>query len=125
MNLQDLVIRHARQRPDDIAVKGPDMSLTYGELDCLANRFAHGLAELGVRSGDRVGIWLGKSARAVAAMQAVLRLSAIYVPLDPLSPGTRIQTIIQDCDMRALVTTEKRAQAVLTDDLQHLACLCV
>lgn len=125
MSLRDLVIRNAQNRPDDLAVKGPDMNLTYGELDRLANRLAHALAELGVRSGDRVGIWLGKSARAVAAMQAVLRLSAIYVPLDPLSPGTRIRAIVQDCDMRALVTTQKRAQALLTDDLQHLACLCV
>src|SRR5436305_9608908 len=125
MNLQDLVIRHARQRPDDIAVKGPDTSLTYSELDCLANRFARALTELGVRRGDRVGIWLRKSASAVAVMQAVLRLGAIYVPLDPLSPGARIGTIVRDCGMRALVTTRQRAQALLTDDLRHVARLCV
>ncbi len=123
MNLQDLVIRRAQETPDALAVKGPDTSLTYRELDRLANRFAHALAHLGVRRGDRVGIWLEKSARAVAAMQAVLRLYAIYVPLDPLSPAARIGTIVRDCDMRALVTTKRRAQAVLTDDLQQLACL--
>jgi amino acid adenylation domain-containing protein len=108
-----------------MAVKGSDMSLTYSKLDRLANRCAHALAELGVRRGDRVGIWLPKSARGVAVMQAVLRLCAIYVPLDPLSPTTRIRTILQDCGLRALVTTQKRAQAVLIDDLQQVACLCV
>jgi amino acid adenylation domain-containing protein len=111
--------------PNVLAVKGPDTSLTYGQLDDLANRFAHALAQLGVRRGDRVGIWLGKSARAVAAMQGVLRLCAIYVPLDPLSPAARIRTIVQDCDMRALVTTQQRGQVVLTGDLQHVACLCL
>ena len=125
MILRDLVVQSAQKMPDALAVKGPDTSLTYDELDDLANRFAHALAELGVRRGDRVGIWLGKSAHAVAAMQGVLRLCAIYVPLDPLSPAARIRTIVQDCDMCALVTTQRRGQAVLTGDLQHVACLCL
>lgn len=125
MILRDLVIQRAQQMPDALAVKGHDTSLTYGQLDNLANRFAHALAELGVRRGDRVGIWLRKSTRAVAAMQGVLRLGAIYVPLDPLSPVARIHLIVQDCAMRALVTTQQRGQAVLTDDLQQVACLCL
>ncbi len=125
MNLSDLVIWNAQKEPDHLAVKGSDTSLTYGELDCLANRLAHALAKLGVRCGDRVGIWLGKTAYAVAVMQAVLRLRAIYVPLDPLSPATRIQTIVRDCAMHTLVTTKKRAQNVLTDGLQDIACLCI
>lgn len=124
MILRDLVIQSAQKRSDALAVKGPDMSLTYGQLDDMANRFAHALAELGIRRGDRVGIWLGKSACAVAAMQGVLRLGAVYVPLDPLSPAARIRTIMQDCDMRALVTTQRRRQAVLTGNLRDLACLC-
>lgn len=125
MNLRDLVRQSAQRRPDAMAVSGPDIRLTYSELDRLANRCTHALAELGVRRGDRVGIWLPKSARAVAVMQAVLRLSAVYVPLDPLSPTERIRTIIQDCEMRVLVCTQKRAEAVLTDDVQHVACICV
>jgi amino acid adenylation domain-containing protein len=123
MILRDFIIQNAQKVPDTLAVKGPDMSLTYGQLDDLANRFAHALAALGVRHGDRVGIWLSKSARAVAAMQGVLRLGAIYVPLDPLSPAARIRTIVQDCDMHVLVTTQQRGQTVLTDSLQHMACL--
>src|SRR5690348_12236582 len=125
MILRDLVIQRAQKMPDALAVKGPDTSLTYGQLDSLANRFAHALAKLGVRRGDRVGIWLRKSARAVAVMQGVLRLGAIYVPLDPLSPVARIHLIVQDCAMRALVTTQQQGQAVLTDDLQQVACLCL
>ncbi len=125
MNLQDLVIKSAQSQPTALAVKGPDISLTYEELDHLANQIAHALSTLGVKQGDRVGIWLGKSARAVAAMQAVLRLHAIYVPLDPLSPATRIRTILQDCAMCALVTTQARAEIVLTDDFQHISCLSI
>ncbi len=125
MSLRDLVISSAKNTPEAIAVKGPDSTLSYNQLDSLANRFAHALSELGVRPGDRVGIWLEKSASAVAAMQGILRLNAVYVPLDPLSPAARIHTIICDCEMRALVTTQKRAEVVLTGDLRHVACLCL
>ncbi|HET8840408.1 MAG TPA: amino acid adenylation domain-containing protein [Ktedonobacteraceae bacterium] len=125
MSLRDLVIHSAQRVSDALAVKGHDASLTYKELDGLANRLAHALAERGVGPGDRVGIWLGKSAYAVAAMQGILRLNAIYVPLDPLSPAARIRTIIGDCAMRALVTVQQRADAVLTDDLQDVASLCI
>lgn len=125
MNLRDLVLRSAQKRPEALAVKEHNKSLTYRELDSLANRLAHALASLGVGAGDRVGIWLDKSLSTVAVMQGILRLNAIYVPLDPLSPAARIRTIISDCSMRALVTVQQRASVVLTSDLRDVACLCL
>lgn len=125
MSLKDLLILSAKRTPDALAVKGPDDSLTYGELDQLANRIAWALDDSGVRKGDRVGIWLDKSVRAVAAMQGVLRLGAAYVPLDPLSPASRVRTILQDCDMRAFVSTAKGAEATLKGGTENVASLCV
>lgn len=125
MSLRNLVIQSAKRAPDALAVKGPDGSLTYSELNSLSNRFAHALMSLGVCHGDRVGIWLEKSSCAVAAMQGVLRLGAIYVPLDPLSPASRIRTILRDCTVRALVTTRERSEEALKDKLQQVACLCL
>ena len=58
-------------------------------------------------------------------MQGILRLNAIYVPLDPLSPVARIRTIIDDCTMRALVTSRQRADAITGNELAQLACLCI
>ncbi len=124
-NLKDLLIQSAQRTPDAIAIKGPDGIMTYREIDIMANRMAWALAEIGVRSGDRVGIWLDKSVRAVAAMQGVLRLGAAYVPLDPLAPPSRTQNIVRDCAMRALVSTKKRATEILTDELEQVACLFV
>ncbi|HJT58390.1 MAG TPA: amino acid adenylation domain-containing protein [Ktedonobacteraceae bacterium] len=127
MSLRDLVMHSAKSTPEALAVKGPDTSITYAELDSLANRFARALLKLGVRRGDRVGIWLEKSAYTIVAMQGALRLGAIYVPLDPLSPAARIHTILCDCDVRVLVTMQSRAEAVLShgSGLQHMVCLCL
>ncbi|NMF62559.1 D-alanine--poly(phosphoribitol) ligase (plasmid) [Brasilonema octagenarum UFV-E1] len=124
MSLQNFLILSAKRTPDALAIRGPDGSITYGELDRLANRIAKALTALGVCRGDRVGIWLDKSVRAVATMQGVLRLGAAYVPIDPLGPAVRTRTILKDCAVKALITTEKRAEATLTNDLECVACLC-
>jgi len=118
------VLRHAAATPAALAVAGPDGSLTYGELDRLARRIARWLVARGVGRGDRVALWLEKSALAVAAMQAVLRCGAGYVPIDPLSPPARCRALLADCGVAALVSTERRAAAVLTGELGGIPCLC-
>ncbi|SDM56579.1 amino acid adenylation domain-containing protein [Allokutzneria albata] len=102
--LHHLVIGAARRTPDAVAVRAGDAALTYRELDLLANRFARALRAAGVGRGDRVGIWAEKSPRVVAAMQAVLRLGACYVPIDPAGPAARAERILRDCDARLVVS---------------------
>ncbi|MBU8897900.1 D-alanine--poly(phosphoribitol) ligase [Corallococcus sp. H22C18031201] len=109
MRLDDIVRRSAERFPTAVAVKGPDETLTYGQLDALANRVARALLELGVQRGDRVGLWTEKSARAVAAMQGIARLGAAYVPLDPHSPASRTLRIVEDCGIQVVVTSASRA----------------
>ncbi len=109
MKLHELVREQARRSPGLLAVSGPDGQMTYGELDREADALASALAGRGVRPGDRVALWLQKSARAVAAMQAALRLGAAYVPIDPLSPVARAVSVVRDCAARVVVTTPERA----------------
>ena len=112
MRLHELAERQAAADPDATAVVGPDATLSYGELSRLSNRIAHALADLGVARGDRVAIWLDKSAKAVAAMQGILKLGAAYVPLDPQSPQSRAATIIDNCRVKLLVTDSARAESI-------------
>jgi L-proline---[L-prolyl-carrier protein] ligase len=109
VKLDELVREQARRSPGRLAVSGPDGQLTYGELDREANALASFLAARGVRPGDRVALWLPKSTRAVAVMQAVLRLGAAYVPVDPLGPVLRTVRVVQDCTPRVVVTTAEYA----------------
>jgi amino acid adenylation domain-containing protein len=103
MRLDRLVTPFAERTPDQIAVDGADEALTYAELDALANRFAHLLRAIGVAPGDRVGVHLPRSGRAIAAMLGTLRAGAVYVPLDPSSPPARIRLIAQDCGLAHVV----------------------
>jgi len=103
MRIDRLVSPFAAQTPDQVAVDGPTETLTYAELEALANRFAHTLRACGVQPGERVGVHLPRSGRAIAAMLGALRAGAVYVPLDPGSPPTRLKLIAQDCAIRHVV----------------------
>ena len=101
--LDRLVAPWAERDPARMAIEGTDESLTYGELDRLANRFANAFRAGGIRPGERVGIHLPRSGRGVAAMLGALRAGAVYVPLDPSSPPARMGLITRDCALRHVV----------------------
>ncbi|MFE7311646.1 amino acid adenylation domain-containing protein [Streptomyces sp. NPDC057555] len=110
--LHDLVRRAAHRTPEAPAVIDPATTLTYAQLDALADRLARDLHTLGVSVGDRVVVWTDKTVRAVAATQAALRLGAVYVPVDPRNPAHRAAQIIEDCTPAAVITTADRAPAL-------------
>lgn len=112
MNLQRLVIEQARRAPNRLAVSGPDGALTYGGLDRRANRLAAILRARGVRKGDRVVIWLDKSTAAVVAMQAALRVGAVYVPVAGSNPVARAARITADCAAKVVVADGDRCAAL-------------
>jgi clorobiocin biosynthesis protein CloN4 len=109
MSLHGLLIASAARHPDRLAVAGPDgAQLRYRELDQRANALAGRLAAAGVRPRDRVLIWAEKSPSAVVAMQAVLRLGAVYVPADAREPLSRAAAMARDCAASAVCATGGR-----------------
>ncbi|MGP3912327.1 amino acid adenylation domain-containing protein [Nonomuraea sp. 10N515B] len=105
MNLHNLVISTAARHPGRTAVSGPAGELSYAELDRRAGELARTLAARGVVRGDRVLIWGPKSPGMVAAMQAVLRLGAAYVPAGESTPAARVALMAADCAARVICTT--------------------
>jgi len=90
--------------PDGTAVIEPGQgSITYGELNALANQLRDRLYHLGVRRGDRVGIYLHKSIDSLAAIMGILKTGAAYVPVDPGAPVSRNAYILADCQVKAVV----------------------
>lgn len=108
MNLHKLVIETAAKYPERVAVVGPEGPVSYDRLDQAANAMASRLVEFGVRHGDRIIIWDDKSAAAIAAMQAALRIGAVYVPVDGATPSGRVEMIALDSAARVVCTTRAR-----------------
>jgi clorobiocin biosynthesis protein CloN4 len=108
--LHELVTDAARRDPDALAVVSGADTLSYGQLDARADRYAAALRARGVRPGDRIVVWGGKTTAAVALMQGALRAGAVYVPVTAANPTARVATIAGDC-AAVLVAVDESAAA--------------
>lgn len=106
--LHQLLTSSAARRPDAVALVEDEVSLTYEELDVASNRVANLLVRLGVEKGDRVGLYLDKSAHAVIGLYGALKAGATYVPIDPSSPVSRVAYIVDNCGIQCLITSQKK-----------------
>ncbi len=107
--LQHLLLHSAVQHPKKDAVVCGDDKLTYRELDENTNKLAAVLRENGVKQGDRVGIYLNKSIASVVSIHGILKAGAVYVPLDPGAPPSRLAYIIENCGIQCLLTSTQKA----------------
>ena len=106
--LSQYLTESAARYPERPAVKCRDVILTYRELDALSDCVARDLVAAGIGRGDRVGLCMPKSERAVVAMLGTLKAGAAYVPVDPAAPARRGAFVLRDCAVRALVTTSRK-----------------
>jgi amino acid adenylation domain-containing protein len=81
-------------------------SVSYADLDRLADGVAGRLCRLGVDPGARIGLYLRRSSDAIAAMLGALRAGCTYVPVDPAAPAERNAEIHTDCDVRLTIVEE-------------------
>ncbi|MFD8887170.1 amino acid adenylation domain-containing protein [Streptomyces erythrochromogenes] len=102
--LHHLFERAADAYGDRPAVSDPDGTLDYAELDRRANRLAHTLLARGVRPGDRVGLLLERTAAVPAAVLAVLKTGAAYVPVDLAAPADRAALVFGDTAVSLVLT---------------------
>src|SRR5438045_7136005 len=91
--LHQLLTESAERRPDGEAVRLLDQALSYGELEKLSNQLAHALIEIGVVSGDRIGIYLHKSPAAIASIFGILKTGACYFTVDRNGSDLRLADI--------------------------------
>lgn len=110
--LSQLLAASTRTQAERVAVIYANQQLTYQALDSLSNQVAQTLQQMGVARGDRVGLYLDKSVEAVAAIFGVLKAGAAYVPLDPGAPVKRVAYIVDNCQMKALISTAQKVVAL-------------
>ncbi len=77
-------------------VDGARRELTYTQLDEYSSRLARELLERGIGPGDVVALGFTRSIESVAAVWAVAKTGAAYVPVDPALPAERIAYLLED-----------------------------
>ena len=102
--LHEIFTQQAKLRPQQIALKFGQESLTYSDLNHRANQLAHYLINAGVTPEARVGLWLSRSLDLIVAILAILKAGGVYVPFDPDYPSDRIAYMLEDSQVTVLLT---------------------
>lgn len=89
-----------------VAIQSDGVTLSYSDLSERTDRIAHSLELAGVKSGDRVGIFLDQSPDRIASLLAILKLGASYVPLDSAYPSERISLMVADSGLSVVISEE-------------------
>ncbi|KAH7130941.1 polyketide synthase [Dactylonectria macrodidyma] len=107
-----LLERSAETHASRTALICGDTQVSYEDLNALSNRLARVLVTRGVRPGNLVGVALERSVYLVAALMAVLKTGAAYVPIDPTFPEMRISQMVDDAGPSVIVASARTAEAL-------------
>ena len=121
--------KQAARTPDAIAVEFEERTLSYRELNRLADLVALRLRSAGVRPGVNVGIFVERSAEMIGGLLGILKAGGAYVPLDPSYPAERLAFMISDGRIPVLLTEESlrgylpphQAQVLILDEFVRLS----
>ncbi len=119
----DLCLHHyfeaqVRRTPAAVAVAGANQYLSYEALNARADALACFLQQGGVGPHARVGICVGRSPDMIIGCLGVLKAGGAYVPLDPDYPPERLQFMLADAHVAALLTVSSVLTTMPTLSLQ-------
>jgi amino acid adenylation domain-containing protein/non-ribosomal peptide synthase protein (TIGR01720 family) len=102
--IHTLVDRRCKQASGEVAVIAHDRTLTYGELDSLANRVARSLLDRGTEPDQLVGIVAEKGWEQVVGVLGTVRSGAAYLPIDPGLPPARLRFLLEHGEVSTVLT---------------------
>src|SRR5260221_3410970 len=95
VTILDAFYRQVQDNPDKVAVRHVDQQLTYENLNGMANAMAVRLQASGIQIGDTVPVLIGNSMELPVSWLALIKLGAVFVPLDPDWPVNRIEISLE------------------------------
>ncbi len=99
--------KQVKRYPDFLAVKTADCTLTYGDLNRLANRIAHVLLGVTDAANTPVALIPENNAVTIAGILGLLKAGKIYVPLDPSLPFARNEFILRNSQPAVILANHK------------------
>ena len=113
LTIGGLLERTASRYPDRLAVASchQQKRLTWAELSAEADRVARGLWSLGVRRGDRVGLWSTNCIEWIMMHMGCARAGAALVNVNPAYRSHELQFTLQRSRMKALFLWHKDKRA--------------
>jgi len=94
----------ARKYPDHACTIFKGAVISYREMNEQSNAMAAALVEMGVKKGDRVGIFMPNLPQFVAAFFGILKAGGVVVAVNPTYPVEEVLTPVNDAGIEVMFT---------------------
>ncbi|MDD2812621.1 MAG: amino acid adenylation domain-containing protein, partial [Bacteroidales bacterium] len=98
--------------PGKIAVVDGNNRFTYAELNILANKIAYFLRTHNVKQGDTVAVYMDNSVTLIAGLLGILKIGAVYLPVDIETPSKRLSYILEDSGCQHILVLGDRVSPI-------------
>ena len=112
MNIGALLPRHARYRPDHLALVVSDQRLTYQKLNAVVNRLANALLANGITKGEKIATVLPNCLELMTAYWAAAKTGIVIVPISTLLQEGGLTTLLRDSDSVAVLAEASFARTL-------------
>ncbi len=109
-NLAQNLVNSAATRPDHVAIRLDDATVTYAELDALTQRVSGLLLAHGVQPGDRVALMLPNVPHFAVLYYGALRHGAVVVPMNPLLKEREVAYYLTDSEAKLIFVWDDFAE---------------
>ena len=106
-------------RKEALVSRHQGLRLSYRDLQAEVDRTAAGLLGLGIRPGDRVGMWATSCAEWVYLQIATARIGAVLVNVNPAYRAHDLAYILERSEMKAIFLHERDARASYAEILDQ------
>ncbi|MBE9214579.1 long-chain-fatty-acid--CoA ligase [Plectonema cf. radiosum LEGE 06105] len=120
MNIAQNVERGCCLFPNKPAVIFEGKYLTYKHLNQMVNRAANALSELGMKRGERIGLFLPNIPEFIISYLAIQKIGAIAVSINISLQEDEVKFILDDCQATVLITTPQLYEKISQADLPYL-----
>lgn len=104
--LFDLLRKTAEKYPNHAALVYFDREITYKELDLASDKFATALADLGVKKGDKVAIFLPNIPQFIMAYYGAIKIGAVDTAVSPLYKEREVEHQLNDSEAETIVVLD-------------------
>ena len=104
--VHQLFEEQVEKTPDKVAVVFKNATFTYSGLNLMIQNYADKLVTMGIKENDVVAIHLERSHKLIAFQLAVLKIGAVFLPVDKRYPKDRIEYMYSDCNVKLLISDE-------------------
>ncbi|HET6236044.1 MAG TPA: AMP-binding protein [Acetobacteraceae bacterium] len=114
-NRVDALIRQATRQPDKAALIFEDQTFTYADLLREVRSRAAGLAQAGIRRGQKIGLMLETAPEFILLEHAAFMLGVVVVPMNMHYRSNEVEHVLGTCDVEFLVIEAAFADRLAAD----------